>query len=159
MSERRLLLVSQGLAAIAVVSAMLGDLGIDDYLGLSVRTTGIVALAAASAAFFVARKRGSLFVSASLLTMGIMNTALALQAAIFYHSLGALVFGVSFGAWVLFLGVAKTAATARTDVRSKAPSPMLQGMPRKEWESVLLPAVHPHYDRSDVALNHSCDKE
>ena len=81
-------LLAWGLAAVAIVQTLISDLGIAAYLGISLRTIGIIGIGAAIASFPVARHDGSIFVSASLVAKGVLDTMFAVQAAFTFQSLG-----------------------------------------------------------------------
>jgi hypothetical protein len=108
MVSPRLVNIAQGLVLVALVSDIANFLNVG-----SKNTLGIISLATGTAAFFVARKSESVIVSSGLIAKGAFDTTLAVQTTILDHSLGALVFGVTFGSWILALGIAKTVTTVK----------------------------------------------
>ncbi len=113
------LLASQGLAGTALVLALLNDLDLVSYTGLSPRTTGIAALVLAAVAFVVAFRTGSAAVSGFLTLQGAADIAAA-------YSAGATI-GMIFGAIPLALGLAKAAITLRAGARRATPPRAVTG--------------------------------
>jgi hypothetical protein len=108
MLSSRLIIVAQSLSIVALA------FDIANFLDLGPKITlGITSLATATAAFLVARRHGSLIVSCALVVKGAFDTILAAQTDITQDSLRALIFGVTFGGWILALGIAKSITTAR----------------------------------------------
>jgi hypothetical protein len=116
MNVSRLVNVAEGLAVVALVLDL-----VNDFNPGSKNTLGIISLATATTAFFVARKKESLIVSGGLVLKGALDTTLAAEATIANHSLGALVFGVTLGSWILILGITESITTAR-GLRLRGPS-------------------------------------
>jgi hypothetical protein len=107
MSESKLFIVSSSLLAfVGLALALVNDLGLVSYLGVEPSVTGILALALATTAFFVSVRKISFVVSGCLIAQGTADVFAALAA-------GAAI-GVPFGAWVLALGLAKAAISARS---------------------------------------------
>ncbi|MDG6994736.1 MAG: hypothetical protein JRN52_02340 [Nitrososphaerota archaeon] len=100
------LVIGTVLGGVALVLALVNDLGIVSYLGVEPSTTGILAFFLAIVAFFIALRTGSIMLSVFLTIQGISDVIAAALA-------GATI-GVEFGSFVLLLGCVKIAITARS---------------------------------------------
>ncbi len=110
-NKQNFMIAARACAAVALASSLINEIGLGQSLDISLRTTGIIWIASAIAAFFVARKQGSLSVSMMLVVKGALDTVFALQSAIVSESPGPLI-GVILGGSVLALGLVKTKITA-----------------------------------------------
>lgn len=106
------LAVATVLGGVALVLALINDLGIVSYLGIKPSITGITAFAFAIIAFLVAMRTGSIILSGFLTLQGISDASAAAIA-------GATI-GVVFGGFVLLLGVVKIVITVRSMRRNKS---------------------------------------
>ncbi len=116
--------MAQALAAAAFVLSMINYLDVAGSLGLQRQSTGLAALVLATASFFVARKQGSIIVSALLVAIGVVDTEPSL--AFFVEALpyvsGAII-GVAIGSWIVALGLLKTRTTWKA-MRESAAAPL-----------------------------------
>lgn len=97
------LAVSTGIGGVALVLALINDLGLASGLGINPKITGILALVLATLAFIISIRQASPILSGFLIIQGLSDTSAALIADA--------MIGVPFGAWVFALGIVKSAIT------------------------------------------------
>jgi plastocyanin len=109
----KLVFVSIIFAFLGLGLALINDFGFVSYLGIKPSITGILALVFATASFFMAMRKGSFLVSASLIAQGVSDVSAAILA-------GAII-GVPFGSWILALGLVKAVISARSVQKKMRP--------------------------------------